>query len=74
MSIEDSIWFSALCDLPETFIVFFFEISKEFFLNIIFRKSPVGEKVVFESYEYYLEYFWHCKIDEKIGPISVQVS
>ena len=55
-SIEDSLGFSVLCDLPETFSVFspVFRVflrgvqsSKMFFLLF-----PVGEKVIFESYAY----------------------
>ena len=43
--------------LTKTFIKLFEKNSLKF-------PSPVGEKVVFESYAYRLGYFWHCKVDE----------
>ena len=58
--------FSALCDLPETFIkTFFWNFEKQLPQFFVFPKFAVGEKVVFESYAYTLGViYWHCKIDE----------
>ena len=79
-SIKHCSRFSALCDLPETFIKKNFRFRKIFFLNFLFLRFTVEKdgfsvgsswrRIVFEIYGYPFGFFWRCKIDEILTIMS----
>ena len=79
-SVKDSSTFSALCDLPETFIKkilgkFRKIFSINFLLKVfrwerwVFAVSSWGI-MIFETSAYPFGYFWGCKIDEILALLS----